>query len=135
MGRHAFAQERFVASAEGVALGEGQPGCAGGAGLRHGHAHLAQERFELAGPGLVQLLLEEGECAQMMGVAQRVAAPALVAIASPTVVQAHATEAGLEADGLQRPRPALGMHRVRGQLGRARHLHPPQTSGWNRFLP
>lgn len=81
-------------------------GRAGRASLDHGGVHLAQQRLEVPGPRLLAHLLDEGQFAQVVGVAQRMAVGRVVPVAGPSVVDADARIAGEDAHGRERGHPA-----------------------------
>src|SRR5262245_14410344 len=61
------------------------------------------------------LYVQEGQLAQMVRVAQRVAARGVDAVGVPAVVHAHAPIGGQDADGVQRRAPARGVNGVMGE--------------------
>ena len=102
VGRQAGGNERVVAGDQGLA----QRGClrrlALLAGLVGGRFHLPQEPLELSGPALLILLFQEVQLAQMMNVAQRVAALGVGLVGLPAVMHAHAGVGRQDADGVGR---------------------------------
>src|SRR5258708_21432285 len=93
---------------------------AGSARLFDSSLHLEQQPFELACPRLLILLFEEGEFAQVMDVAQRMATARVGAVGLPAVVDADAGELLQGPYLLCRPAPPLGMAVDSGLLHRAR---------------
>ncbi len=83
-------QQRMVAGDEIRAVGRRQADVSQHPCVVGGRLHLAQQRFHVGGPRLMILLLEEGQLAQMMDVAQRMATRPIHAIAAPAVMHAHA---------------------------------------------
>ena len=69
--------------------------------------HLQEQRLHLGGPRLLILLLEEGQFAQVMNVAERMAAGGVGAIGRPAVMHAHAGVGGQDAHGVRASRPRL----------------------------
>jgi hypothetical protein len=122
--RQSCAQQRLVTGEEVGARRRWQVDAPTGPGVHGGRLHLAPQRFEVGRPRLLILLFEEGQLAQMMDVAQRMAAGGVDAIAPPAVVDAHALVGGQDADGIQRLTPAVGVDRVVGEVARTRDVRP-----------
>jgi hypothetical protein len=90
-------------------------------------AHLTQQFLEILGPGLVIRLCQEGELAEVVDVAQCVAAGGVGAVARPAVMDADSAKAWQNADGIRRLRSALGVNGVVRQPSGAGHLHPGES--------
>ena len=74
------------------------------------------------------LLFQKGQLAQMMDVAQRVAALAVGLIGLPAVVDADARVGWQDADGVGRFATALRMDGVVGEPGRAGDVRPGEVA-------
>ena len=89
----------------------------------HGVLHLQQHGFHLSGPRLPHDLFDKGQLAQMMHIAQGV--QALVAlITGQAIMHADPGKSLEQPDGIQGFAPAVGMHGIMGQGGRAPDMHP-----------
>jgi hypothetical protein len=117
----------MIASDEGGALRWGQLEVPAGPGVVGGRLHLAQQGFEVGRPRLLILLLQEGELAQVMHLAQRMTTLRVHAVAAPAVMQTHAREVRQDADGSGSFVPTPGVDGVVREPTRARHLRPRQS--------
>jgi hypothetical protein len=81
-----------------------RPPCACSAAVRllGRRAHRQQQVFEVLGPGLGLRFFHKRQLAQVMHVAQRLAAVGVRLVARPAVMDAHAPKAGQDANGLGR---------------------------------
>jgi len=94
---------------------------------RHLVLDLPQQRLQVGSPGLLVVLLDRGQFAQVMRVAQRVGAVELP-VGLQSVMHADAVEGGQDADHRHRHAAPLGMHRIMRQPRRTRHMHPLQRA-------
>jgi hypothetical protein len=105
-------EDGAVAGEERRAGGDGQltetvPARLLGRGL-----HLQEQRLQLGGPGLLILLLEKGQFAQVVDVTERMAAAHVALIRLPAVVHAHPAIGRQDAHGVSRRAATLGMDRA-----------------------
>jgi hypothetical protein len=79
------------------------------AGLLDSSPHLPQQVFQLLGSGLLVLFFQVGQLAEMVDVAQRMAAAGVPVVRLPAVMHAHPHEVRQDAYGVGRLRAALGV--------------------------
>jgi hypothetical protein len=77
---------------------------------------------------LILLLFEEGQLAQVVGIAQRVAAGGVGTVASPAVMHADAAKVGQDANRVSRLGAASGMDGVVGEARGAGDVRPGEPS-------
>ena len=109
IGRVPGGKQRAVARNEGRARGGRKLAEAVRARLLGRSLHLPQQCLQLRGPGLLVLVLEEGQLAEMMNVTEGVAAARVAVIGLPPIVHADPRELGQNAHGVGRLTAALGM--------------------------
>ncbi len=97
----------------------GELGQTSTAGLLDGSLHLPQQVFQLLGPGLLVLFLEEGQFAYVMDLAEGMAAAGVPVVRLPAVMHAHPREVRQDAYGVGRLGAALGVDGVVRQPARA----------------
>ncbi len=120
--------QRTVAGDERLTTGGGEGAQSGGARLFDGGLHRPQQRLERGRPALLVLLLQEGQLAQMVDGAQRVAAVRGAPVGLPAVVHAHPREVWQDAHGVGRLAPTLGVDGVVRQAAGAGHVRPGQPA-------
>jgi len=104
----ASSQQRPVAGNEGMAPCWREPHEAVGTGRVCGLLHLLQQVFEVRGPGLVILLRDEGQLAQVVNVAERMAAGRVGAICIQPSWTLTPTKSGRMPIALVAAAPRLG---------------------------
>lgn len=99
VGREPGRQEGLVAGDEGVTRGRRKPRPPTRPRLVGGRLQLEEQTREIGGPDVLLLLLHEGQFAQMVDMAARVAAGGVRAIRRPPSVDAHPRRAGQDTTG------------------------------------
>ena len=93
-----------------------------------GGFHLAQEPLERGRPALLILLFQEGQLAQMMDVAQRMAALRLGLVGLPAIMHADAGVRWQDANRVGRFAAAPRVDRMVGEAGSAGHVRPGEMA-------
>lgn len=105
----------------------------GGGAKRARHLLLHLEHAQIA-PRLIVVkgdheVVEEGQFAQVMKVAQRMATAGVCAIGGAAVMDADASEAGQNANRVRGRTTAIGVGAIVRQSRRAGHVRPGQGAG------
>lgn len=124
----ACGNQSVIALLEAPLLRLGEHRRAARAGLRDGSLDLDEQLFHLFGPGLSQLLVNEGQLAQVVGIAQPVIA-GVAEIRRPGVVQRAPGEFRQDADLLGGLRPTLGVRAVVREQRRTSDVQPGAAPG------
>jgi hypothetical protein len=128
IGSEAGGQERFVAGDEGLAERRGELVRSRRARLLDRCLHLQQQRLAYLGPGLLILLLEESQFAQVMDIAQRMLIGGMSPIGRLAVMHAHPSKERENANSSSGFSAALGMDPIMRELACARHMRPRRHS-------
>lgn len=94
---------------------------------------LQEQFFQLFGPSLLVLLMDKGEFAQLLDIAQRMGT-GVIQITGPAVMHADALEVRQNPYGIGSRFAAFRMMLIIGQLRGCRHMQPgvnPMTLVWS----
>jgi hypothetical protein len=93
-------------------------------GFLHALFHHQEQLFQVSGPLLLVDFVNEDQFAQMMDIAEGMAAVFIQEVRTPAIMDRGAFELGQDADRLQSFSSSLGMYRIMCQMGRAAHIQP-----------